>query len=67
MHAAQRALGFVERNIGLRNDWLSAVIRELVLAECSSKETSTVFATFDVDDERAFKLHFRKDHDLVTA
>ena len=56
VHAAQRALASVERDVGLRDDRLEPVLGEFVLAERAREETAVVLAALEVDDERALSL-----------
>src|SRR2546430_11223159 len=62
MHPTQRALAIVEGDVGLSDQRLQSVFRELVLAKGPREEPSAVLARLDVDDECASELGFLKDH-----
>jgi hypothetical protein len=62
MHAAQRALVPIVRNVRLGYDGLQAMRLELLLAEGAGEESSCIFAPFDVYDKCALKLRLCEDH-----
>ena len=62
VHAAQRALGLVEGDVGLGDHRLQPVLRELVLAEGAGEEPAVVLPALEVDDERALQLRLGEDH-----
>src|SRR5438094_2348400 len=64
VHAAQRALPLVERDVRLRDDGLEAVGGELLLTEGAREEAAVVLAPLHVDDEGALQPGLGEDHDL---
>ena len=62
VHAAHRALAHVERDVGLRDDGLEAVILELVLAERAREEAAVVLAPLEVDGKGPKQRRFREQH-----
>src|SRR2546426_433769 len=67
VHASQRALPLVERDVRLRNHGLEAVFGELPLTEGAGEKAALVLAPFHVDDEGTLQPGFGEDHGLFPA
>jgi len=62
VHAAQRSLLVVERQVRLRDHRVQAVLGHLFLAERPREEPAGVLHAFELDDEGPFELRFREYH-----
>src|SRR6266508_1338270 len=63
MHPAHRAPTDVEREVGLGDRHLEAVISELLLAKGTGKESPVVLASLEFDHERSGERRLLEDHD----
>src|SRR5437899_10941058 len=65
MRTTQRALLLVEGDVGLGDERLEPVHRELSLAEDPGEQAPVVFAAIHVEDEGALELRLDEDHDMT--
>jgi hypothetical protein len=67
VHAANRTLLAIVRDIGLGDERLQPVCLEFMLAESAGKEAPRIFPSLQVNDKSALELGFRENHRSLLA
>jgi hypothetical protein len=62
VHAAQRSLSLVERNVALHHSGVKPAILEFLLTPAARKETSAVLGWLEVNFENTGQLGFLESH-----